>query len=324
MATPAQAMAAARAAKVAELAAAARAANPTGWGSVDAGAPSASLPQPGTAHDPAPHASVWDRLADGKDALPGVTFRDAVGHHYASRPGGLNRVLVKSQEAMDKQGVPFPIWDDHFQYGRWSLRDVDTPMPVRLDPELQKIGAGGIWRNNAIGINPLTAGADGPRSGRNATLEHEATHGLTLSPLSRRGLTPSWSAPYQHMPFDSEFFGDGITGNEYLMRRSEIDPRLAEIRRRFASLEGRDVNTPADARDAWDWWKENQQQFNLGGEQPMTTLYPSAFALYDSLPESSKSILFRRMTQIPAIAAPIAAGAATQEQPSVLDGLRSK
>lgn len=307
---------------IAKLAAEAKAASarmPSGWGSVGT-AVETPRPLAGTAHDPEPHAKVWDELSGGGVALPGMTFREAVGHHYANRPGGLAGVLARSQRAMDTSGIPFPVDDDWYQYGKWSMRDVDTPFPVLADPTLPRMGAAGQYREAGISISPAVAAADGPLSMRNATLEHEATHGLLFAPLLKG---KGWSAPYHNLPFDSPSFADsdlnpiGGPSNEYLMRRSELDPRVAEIRRRFASVEGRDVNSPADAQDAWDWWRENKDRFASGGDQPKTSLYPSAFAMYDSLPKEAKDIIFRRMTQVPALAAPIATG-------GLLGGLTSR
>jgi hypothetical protein len=49
----------------------------------------------------------------------------------------------------------------------------------------------------------------------------------------------------------------------------------------------------------------------------------SHFDTYDALPASSKQIMFKRMTQIPAVLAPLAIGAgASQQQQGVLSGLK--
>lgn len=308
-----------RAARVAELAEEAKSLSPSGWGAVAVDSDvEVYPPAAATAHDPPAHAQVWDALARKDRAPPSVTFRDVTQHWYAGRPGGIDAAIDNSQRAMRRDGVPFPVDHESRQYGEWSPRDADAPMAVVVRD--LPAGAAGRFTPRGIDIAPLTAAADGDHSLRNAILEHEATHGLTFTPLVRKGKEREWSANYAHLPFHDSEFPEGISAllspdKEYVLRRSEVDPRLAEIRRRYAAFANKDVNTVEDAAAAWEWWRQNQHRFNLGGDQPLATLYPSAFALYDDMPAAAKSILHKRMMQVPAMAAPIAAG-------GLLEGLR--
>jgi hypothetical protein len=102
----------------------------------------------------------------------------------------------------------------------------------------------------------------------------------------------------------------------YVGRRAEIDPRLAEMRRRYTHSTGNSVRTPEDAKQAWDWWQNNAADWQFGPNRPTMDLIETRFL--DALPETAKGVMYRRMTHLPALLAPVAIGAS---QPGVLSGL---
>lgn len=341
MASPLQAVTAARrAGKVAELVDEARRINP-----------------------PDRFAGEWARIAES--AEPGgiaasapepvpVTFRDAVSRWYENTPGGFDAAVENSQRALKEHGVVYPHSNSP-AYGTWRAEDVDSPTQVRVNWSLGPFDARGTYRASGrdVHINPLFL--DAAPKGRNPTVEHELTHSLMDK---SRPSSPSEIAAHQwqnarkrfdgttegsvtlsrHPKLAAKYDGGGpdapaaeqtlraLVGDErYLMQRAELDPRLAEVRRRYAFYTGRDVVTPEDAANAWEWWRTNREWLeDLSTPTDTPSMIRSQFDTYDALPESSKSIMFRRMTQVPAVLAPIAVGAAaSQEQPGVLNGLRS-
>lgn len=308
-------------------------------------------------------SSVWDRISEtAAPPAPGsavtdpvekvpVTFREAVSRWYENTPEGFDGAVASSQEALKKYGIVYPHSNSP-AYGSWPAENVDAPAQVRIDPKLGDFGPRGNYGAGGVRINPVMVPAV---KGRNATLEHELTHHLTLhgsQPPNENSLlavqrarnvrerfdgTPDGSVTLQQNPSLALAYESGATpdvrndaerslriladNERYAMQRAELDPRIAEVRRRYAFHTGRDVTTPQQAADAWEWYKANRGRFeDLAASTERPSMVPSQFDIYDSLPPESKQIMFRRMTQVPALLAPIGIGAAGQ-QGSVLDGL---
>ena len=308
-------------------------------------------------------AGAWARIAE--NAEPGgaaaaepapvpVTFRDAVSRWYVNTPGGFDAAVENSQRALREHGTVYPHSNSP-AYGAWKPEDVDSPVPVRVNWSLGPFDARGTYGGTAreVQINP--AYLDAAPKGRNPTVEHEVTHALMdkdrpagPSALSsqqwsnareRFDRTAEGSVTLSRNPaLAAQYGGSGpdaflaeqklrplVEQEKYVMQRAELDPRIAEVRRRYAFYTGRDVVTPEDAADAWEWWRSNRDWLeDLSTPTDTPSMMASQFDTYDALPDSSKSIMFRRMTQVPAIMAPIGIGAAaSQEQPGILDGLRT-
>lgn len=331
---------AARAAKVAELAEEARKATPADllsakWGEI---AESAE-PRGVAASDPAP--------------VP-VTFRDAVSRWYENVPGGFDGAVANSQRALAEHGVVYPHSNSP-AYGNWKPEDVDRPVPVRVNWGLGLLDPRGTYSGAAREVRLNPALLDSAPKGRNPTIEHEMTHamldmGRPTEPQAivshawrnaseRFDGTPQGSATLAMNPqLASQYGGAGpdavlaeqklrplVENEKYVMQRAELDPRIGEVRRRYAFYTGRDVVTPEDAAHAWDWYKANRGWLEDFGPHETPSMQHGHFDVYDALPDSSKQIMFRRMTQVPAVLAPVAAAAAAQqEQPGLLGGLNRR
>lgn len=312
-----------------------------------------SGPQPLLDHDPpTPGASARVFGALERERATGtpdrstsimVTPRAMLTRWYKNTPGGFDEAVASSQEALAKYGIPYPHSNSP-AYGRWSAEDVDTPIRVELAPHLPPTTAG-VYGNNRIGIRPGMLDA---KKARDTTLEHELTHHLLLNGSDAKSPLASQFQSNVRERFDGTVTGQptldiyksladeyllgstpeqrlaaenvlrGLVENEkYTMRRVELDPRIAEVRRRYAYHTGKDVTNLDEAEDAWDWYRLNRDHFEqIGGPLGMPSMTASQFDIYDSLPPASKQIMFTRMTQVPAIAAPIATG-------GVLSGLIS-
>jgi len=278
-----------------------------------------------------------------------VTFRQAVSRWYGNTPGGFDEAVASSQKALREHGDVYPHSNSP-AYGRWNPEDVDSPTPARVNWNLGPFDARGSYSGSRrdITINPVFLEAR-PQA-INPTIEHEVTHALMDKgrpdgPLGmeewnnasqRFDNTPYGSASLAMQPrLAAQYNGGGpgasfaeeslrplVEQEKYAMKRAELDPRIAEVRRRYAFYAGKDVLTPKDASDAWDWWRSNRgwlEDFTQPTDTPSMTY--SQFNTYDSLPPESKQIMFKRMTQVPALLAPVAAGAAAGQQ-GLLDGLR--
>jgi predicted SprT family Zn-dependent metalloprotease len=338
MATPA-ALAAARlgrANKVAELAEEARRLNPPDT-LADARGRIAESAEPGGV------------AASNPEPVP-VTFRQAVSRWYEAVPGGFDAAVENSQRALREHGAVYPHSNSP-AYGNWSPEDVDKPTPVRVNWKLGPFDARGTYggASREVQLNP--AFLDAAPKGINPVVEHELTHAL-LDKGRSPGLLGSEEWRNASQRFDDTAYGSAtlaqnpqlaaqysaggpdaflaekrlrplVENENYLMQRAELDPRIAEVRRRYAFYTGKDVLTPEDAAGAWEWWRANREWLeDLSTPTDLPSMMRSHFDTYDALPASSKQIMFKRMTQIPAVLAPLAIGAgAQQQQPGVLSGL---
>lgn len=321
-----------RASRVADLAAEARRANP----------PNALAP-------------AWAQIAE--NAEPGgvatsepqpvpVTFRQAVSRWYENTPGGFDAAVENSQRAMKEHGSVYPRPNSP-AYGHWHPDDVDAPTPVRVNWAYGPFDARGTYSGSSreVAINPVFLDA-APKS-VNPLVEHELTHALMdkrrpegslgraewQSGHERFDDTPDGSVTLSMNPKLADQYGSGgpdamlaekslrplVENEKYIMQRAELDPRIAEVRRRHAFYTGKDVLTPEDAADAWEWWRANREWLeDISTPTDWPSMMRSHFDTYDSLPPASRQIMFKRMTQVPALLAPIAVGAS---QPGVLSGL---
>jgi hypothetical protein len=273
-----------------------------------------------------------------------MSFRDAVSRWYDKIPGGLDAAIQSSQDSMARSGAS--------GYGAWHPTDVDAPADVYLEP-LGPSTKGQYQHNaGAISLNSNRLVLD-PAHQR-GTLEHELTHSLTADPMHVFGhpeaTGPIFRGPRVIVGNDGRRVDDWraedmdvlrpIVGRmeasraalppgsplllydsdqpmrhaQYLTRRVEVDPRLADIRRRYAYTFGKDVTNTDEAQKAWDWWRESQDAWSqAANDRP--SIDSTAFALYDALPDEAKKAMLVRMTQVPSVLAPIGASA------GVLSGL---
>jgi hypothetical protein len=266
-------------------------------------------------------------------------FRSQVGRWY-DRTGGLDQEVDSSQQSLQQYGSPFG------RYGKWDPANVDMPIFVE-EAGLPERTRGRYESSTGSILVPTGKKAGG------GTMEHEATHATMLTAgydpkaLRRRldaGNQPLWRdtgtqgaddeilemastdavEPYAQTLVDrgmkptdarQEAFGASLgADNQYLARRVEVDPRIAEVRRRYAAYTGNRVTNPEEAQGAWDWWKNDGlrlDQWAAPGNRASMDAY--ATSLYDAMPEPAKQAMFVRMTQVPTILAPLMGAAAGQQ-----------
>jgi hypothetical protein len=91
----------------------------------------------------------------------------------------------------------------------------------------------------------------------------------------------------------------------YLTDPTEVDVRLAEIKRHYAHHTGRLVDSPEEAQKAWDWWRSYSRNFDPGvneslerpGENP--SLEREDFEFYDNaLSPQMKQQMLHRMPEL--------------------------
>jgi hypothetical protein len=293
--------------------------------------------------------AAWDTLlqrsttlnnAHVRSAPVPVTFRQAVSRWYENTPGGFDSAVENSQRALREHGLVYPT-DRSSGYGAWSPSRVDLRSPVSVNWALGPMHARGTYtpETGAVHLNPLLLAAS-PK-GRHPTLEHELTHALLgqsprpgVRPSARAGAsrfddTPSGSATLSLNPKLANQYNSGgpdaylaekrlrslVDDETYVMSRAELDPRVAEVRRKYAFFTGRDVASPQVAEDAWNWWRANRGWLeDISSPTELPTMARSLFDIYDALPDESKRVMFKRMTQVPAVMAPVGASLGVPER----------
>ena len=90
-------------------------------------------------------------------------------------------------------------------------------------------------------------------SGEKATLDHELTH----SNIGGGKSTYPRKYPDSQTPYKNPYGDDNPKMKkywDYAATPTELDPRIAEIKRAYTSSTGRHVNTMEEAEKAWYWW----------------------------------------------------------------------
>lgn len=301
-----------------------------------------------------PPPEAWQRSGV---SYPPMSLKDAVARWY-SKTGGADQAIDSSQKALAEYEPTG--WDS--LYGKWSRADAERLVPITEDPSLPE-GTDGQWKTNGpfdsgVLLNPAS------RSNALATAEHELTHAALLPAKSMTGLigagrasdafTPiTWEKPerlketiarVQQSHADwlrSRGVAEDVVSRamagyddpnahlhyEYLSQPAEIDPRLAEIRRRFEFSTGVPVRSEGDAKAALNWWMNTgrHQWHDAVDPSNAPTMSHRAFDLYARYPDDLRQALVRRLPQVFAVPAAIGLGAAAQqEQPGAQSGAQSR
>ncbi len=124
-------------------------------------------------------------------------------------------------------------------------------------------------------------------SGRQSVLEHERTHGLfktgsteSVDPVARyskNAHVPEWAA--------------------YTKSPSEIDARLAQIKRRYAYHTGQIVDTPGEAIRALKWYGRNHDSMDPESPDFDAELKNTA-GEYLMMPKDKREKVLKRMTEV--------------------------
>lgn len=118
------------------------------------------------------------------------------------------------------------------------------------------------------------------------------------------------SAKALKMPLLGRLLGARRGRWDYLTDLAETDARLAGVRRLFSYNTGRSVKNLRDAEAAWNWY--DRHALYPGYVDPKARpVDPVDWAFFRSMSPDERRLLMARMTMVPAVLAPLAAG--TQE-----------
>lgn len=232
-----------------------------------------------------------------------VTFRDAVAPFYATTPGGFDAAAAAAQAAMRRRA------DNEF--ARWTPEALERAVetlwvansPFEEDStqaSLDGIDAQAITRQNRRSEDRVIVGGVGEfpwdEPDAQASLRHELLHAAMHKNAPRESKTPiiPWQLARRFVP--------AIAWKDYLEQDwdrdtatpVELDPALAEIKRRYAKDTGILVDTIEKAGDAWERYGESGPY-----QEPLRDTLPFGyFKILDAQPEEIKQKLLRRMLEL--------------------------
>lgn len=235
---------------------------------------------------------------------PTTSLGEQVGRYYKNA-GGLSKAVSSAQEAQKNRD---PKVLDGLLWPKVEKGRINKQFPVDVSAESNQ-NADGLYdtENESVWLN---------KDDRNqqATLEHELSHGAYIPSVGARGKqytasrdSSSWVRPHGDNTTGAWDWGSRSDTANYLTDPTEVDVRLAEIKRRYAHHTGNLVETPEEAQEAWDWWsaygRNLEPQYNEGmspyerpNESP--TMSRDQFNFYDSLPPQMKQQMLHRMPEL--------------------------
>lgn len=197
------------------------------------------------------------------------TLADNVSRWYGGT-AGFNRTVDDAQFWQDKNRADgaaskvMPGWQAPAATAPRSVFWGQSRVPGALGRTMMRIARDDGMRDPSLGAIAI----HGKPAARDATtqrvLEHELTHALTVPPS---GLTETQDDAISN-PADRGWAGARDMYNAYRISHAELDPRLAEIKRRYTYRFGLPVNTLEAADKAIKWWH------GTGGGRPASLDYP--------------------------------------------------
>lgn len=138
---------------------------------------------------------------------------------------------------------------------------------------------------------------------------------LTESELD--ALAHKYATAWGNTPGDSVYDADAAFARnhaQYLLQPAEIDPRVADMRRHYTWRTGESVDTVEQAQKAWNDAFKAGYGDTSAVHSPMTSLDAGDAIVMQSAPKRIRELMLLRMIQgFPAVAAPVAAGAAASQ-----------
>ena len=246
---------------------------------------------------PAPPLKKPSLLGGLLGRKPTTTLGAQIERWYENA-GGLGKAIDAAQASQAQRDAG--VLNDKM-WPKWKPSDVTERTPPIQYSDHLPADTNGFWTHSGqVWL------ANGNTLHHQATLEHELGHNaisrdrdtITGQRASVKDSPASWTAPQSHN------FGDDGQYAAYLMGPHETDVRLAEVKRHYAHHTGRLVDSPEEAKKAWDWYRENNLMFsptvNSNVERPgeSPTMGHEQFKFYDSLPADAKKQMWHRMPEL--------------------------
>ena len=253
--------------------------------------------------DSGPQAQPRQRL--GPKPSPGSHApSENIGRWYENA-GGFDNAVRAAQDAMQTRdnlqaAEPVPARSPILYRERWPRWEAENAYrPVGQEPMKPSDAAStqGLYNSGRDAIRLREGVPNAP-----AVREHEETHAYLIRGLPEK----AQYSYYRPMRWGANGSLLSQAGQhdfiDYIQEPREIDVRLAEVKRRYAHHTGKLVDSPAAAREAWNWWRDNQSTVYPGYNSPDRdddpTMDPEQFEHYDKLPDEAKELFYKRMPEL--------------------------
>jgi hypothetical protein len=282
-----------------------------------------------------PPLAVFEKGTRPEQSFYQQVIGKRIGRWYANAPEAFPRAIALAQAAMslfDKTNTEyvkarrakgyygdradedetlrrqfFATWDDQVlkeQPDFWSVTPTNNPFVLGSThfPEGFK------------GFIILARGR--PVAETSVTYDHELTHYYLLSDKDREHISIAATSVvpdgFGLEQLAVQVFGQATNQNlaktRYWLQPAEIDVSLAEIKRRFAFNEKKQMRggrsrylSPgqATAEEVWAWWAEDGAKQSRESEEPAgVALEPGRFELLDKVSDRYKRWIFRRLYEV--------------------------
>lgn len=198
-----------------------------------------------------------------------TSLGDQIGGWYHRIPGGLNKAIDSSQVMQKKVDAHPGLKNYREEFPSFSPNQIRRPTEVWAQQADDLGNMDGFILPGSQG-QPIWARAtpDQPDLVGPTTLQHELSHRAF-------GMSPS---SLQRTSSAVDVADDPSALKQYLTAPHEMDARLAEIKRRYASDVGRLVDSPSEADEALRWWQDEGVWLDKARPEAMRASNPFAFS----------------------------------------------
>jgi hypothetical protein len=219
---------------------------------------------------------------DAPDTPDTLSLEGQVGRWYDAAGGiaGAVKSATRAQRVNDANSLL-----DRDLWPHITPEAIARQFPVKYGVP-HKAGTHGTFN---WGDNTIRTASEKPAS---YILDHEMTHAATAADgvggkVRAAGTNPekSWNPPTSE------------DRQAYIADPVEVDARLADVKRRYAHYTGKVVDTPEEAIEAWEWWRENQADI-VPSEGAGASMGIGDFEFYDKMPDQQRTQLFLRMPEL--------------------------
>lgn len=241
---------------------------------------------------------------------PTITEGSAKLSDYISRwyvnAGGLDKAVTEAEKARDQNNTTSALDRDIWP----NITKDKVYKPFRMITESPKPRSVALFSHSEQAAHFKDKKPDSP------IVEHELTHGVTTNSTAYNSsfdTSKPWNPMVRTNAYDREATPTfeqantlpegrdtsfGSSAARYWVESPEVDARVAEIKRRYAFYTGKLVTNPEEAKDAWQWWKNNQDKINPQTTPESPTMGSDNFNIYDQLPDDKKQQIFLRMPEL--------------------------
>jgi hypothetical protein len=243
------------------------------------------------------------------------TLSDNVAPYYAKAPGGFSGAVDSAQRAMaNRPNLPPHVRDRLARFSTWPSAAVDMPIHTYWEGGKGVLGGGavtdpggnthagasGLAYRGAPAIAVATPGTDPAafafRGGHpQTTLNHELTHAALQNPYDTPAGADKPLFPY-HTPAMADPADDAAFREhwQYEGTPTELDPRLAEIKRYYTDATGRQVDTVDEANRAFEWY-HNANGLERPGSPDSWGYFPEFYQRLKGQPEDRDALMHRML-----------------------------